>query len=260
MRIVALVAFLAVLCAPAAAIGVSRLDIIINVDEQGFASVTESYGISFISDFEFSDFKDAAKKNASSLSAWQATYSFFKPHFADSARNKITESTITFDENSRNLTLKYGLENRIATLRKSEQRADFFAIDDSQLAAFNTAGTIAIPENTTIDIRLPQNAEVDRSSLPGKVQVFGNEVVMSGIQSNSLNITYTVLKPLGPKGGDIIQGISNVYLFAPVLLLIVLAVYVKREEIGEKLEDYLVEHSEIKQRSPEEEFSVDLGK
>ena len=42
------------------------------------------------------------------------------------------------------------------------------------------------------------------------------------------------------------------------MALILVIIYVKREDIEQKIENYLVEHSEIKARTPEDELSIDL--
>ncbi len=244
----------------AAALKVDRLNVQISVDDQGFASVTENYTLGFISDFEFSDFKLEAKKNASSLNAWESDYNFFGTHFAGPTGNTITSSAITFDETSRALTLGYGLEKKFARLQSSEQRSDTYTIQDTQLAAFNVAGTIVIPENTTITINLPVNSQVDASGLPDKVQVInGNQVLLNGIQSNSINVQYSVSKSIAPSGIEIINGISNIYIFAPVIALLIIGIFAKREEIEKRIEDYLVDHSEIKPRESEE-IELDVGK
>lgn len=244
----------------AAALRVEKLDTQVSIDGQGFASVTENYILGFISDFEFNDFKKSAQRNTSSLSAWKSDYNFFTPHFAGSTGNTIISSFITFDEGSKTLTLKYALQKKFANLQSSEQRSDTYAVPDSQLAEFNVGGTIVIPENTTIIIMPPANSEVDATKLPDKVRVInGNQIVLSGIQSNSLNVQYNVLKPIAPTSDDLFSGISNTYILAPLVALIIIGIYVKRDEIEEKVEDYLVEHSEIKPRESEE-MEIDFGK
>lgn len=260
MRKTLIFCILAAFALPAGALGVEKLGITVNVDGQGYASITENYQISFISDFEFNDFKESAKRNASSLSSWQATHDFFKPHFGETAGNSIMTSSITFDEVSRTVILRYSLQEKFAALERSEQRTDFFVVPDSRLAAFNTGGTIVVPDNTRIDVMLPQNSEVDVSSLPEKVEVAGNRVSLGGIQSNSVEIRYSVLKPIAPSSNDILQGISGIYILAPVIALLLAGIYVKRQEIEKRIEDYLVEHSEIKPRGAEDELSLDLEK
>ena len=256
----AIVLLIILLSQVAAALKVDKLEIEVVVDGEGFASVTENYFLSFISDFEFNDFKQNANKNSASLSVWQASYDFFKPHFTESAGNKITSSGIIFDETSKTLQLKYGLTEKFATLLTSEQRSDTYSIPDSALAAFNIAGTIVIPENTRIVIRLPENTEVDTEKLPDKVEVaFGNQIVLNGIQSNSINIQYSLLKPIAPKSDEIVQGISNTYIFAPLAVLLLIGTYAKREEIEKIVEDYIVNHSEMKPRESEE-IEIDFGK
>ena len=83
--------------------------------------------------------------------------------------------------------------------------------------------------------------------------------MLSGIQSNSIDIEFRVLKPIAPSG-NIIPGVSNVYLTIPILITALILLYTKKEGIEKKIEDYLVEHSEIKSRQPEEELDLDIEK
>jgi len=242
----------------ASGLRVEQLNVQIDVDSQGFASITENYTMGFISEFEFNEFKDSAQGNAASLGAWEADYNFFGPHFLSSG-NQLTSSAITFDESSKTLTLKYGLVRTFAQLESSGQRVDTYSIPDSRLQEFNIAGTIVIPENTTITIRLPANSEVDASQLPAQARVNGNQIILNGIQSNSISIDYSVLKSIAPRSDDLVQGISNTYIFAPIIALLMVGVYLRRDEIEKRIEDYLVEHSEIKPRESEE-IDIDMGK
>ncbi len=232
--------------------------ITINIDDKGLAQITEEYGLRFASPFEFQGFKEEAKENSSSLLAWQADHDFFFPHFGEQAGNRVNTSTVTFDDNAKALTLKYDLRNSFARLMRQEQRADYFAIDDSRFGAFIESGAIVIPQNTMVRMLLPPNTEVDSSRLPRNVNVQGNTISFGSTQTNALNISYIVVKPIAPTSETIGRGLSDFYIAAiPISVLILIGVYVKREEIGEKIENYIVEHSEMQKREPEEEIDLD---
>ena len=242
------------------ALSMESLDIAIRIDQQGNGYITENYMLQFSSPFEFEQFKQSAQENSSSLLSWQADYDFFYTHFVTEAGTRLNSSSITFDEQRKVLTLEYDFKDRFATLIKQEQRTDLYRIDDTKFASFNSAGTIVIPEDTTIRIRVPSNAEIDLDKLPQNVQLAnGNQIVLSGIQSNSIDIEFRVLKPIAPSG-NIIPGVSNVYLTIPILITALILLYTKKEGIEKKIEDYLVEHSEIKSRQPEEELDLDIEK
>jgi len=242
------------------ALEINHLTIDISVDNEGFANIVENYDLQFISPFEETEFVNQTIENSSSLQAWQADYEFFYPRFAQS----ITEISptppvkISFNNEANRLTFEYSLRERFATLASEEQRSDFFIIDDKQLSNFLETSTIVIPENNTIRISIPQNSEIDTSKLSDKVIVSGNTILLSGIQSNSIAIEYRVLKPIAPTSGELIQGISSIYvILAPVLILLMIITYIKKDDLEEKIEKYLVDHSEIKTRK-EEELDIEL--
>lgn len=242
------------------ALKVVTTTIYIQVDQDGYGKFREDYSLVFSSPFEFEDFKEKARKNSSSRSAWEADYNFFYPHFEGGTGNAVDSSTITFDEQSRNLTLEYTLKEKFSRLVSQEQRVTSFVIDDKQFNNFIQGASIAVPENTLIVIDLPSTAQVDPASiLPPQIEQKFNQIRLRGFQTNLLSIQYMVIKPIAPKGDEIVQGISNIYLaLVTVLLILGYIVYRHRGEIEKGIENYLVEHSEIKVRETEEEIDFDL--
>ena len=237
---------------------VINLEINIDIDNSGNATITENYNLQFISPFEKKEFNDEAIANSSSVSAWQADYEFFIPHFARNTEN-INSSSITYDNEAQRLTFVYTLKEPLASLIEQEQRSDLFEINDREFFSFNKSGTIVIPENTEIRINLPSNTQINRDELPSKAVITGSSILLTGIQSNSLNISYIFLKPIAPTGLQLVEGISNTYvILGPLIILILLIVVVRRQSIEKRIEDYLVEHSEIKSRPPKEEIDFDL--
>ncbi|MCR4368940.1 MAG: hypothetical protein NUV67_03475 [archaeon] len=235
---------------------IETLDILVSIDQSGNAGITETYIIQFTSPFEEREFQDKAIENSSSVSAWMADYEFFTPHFAlDTTR--IRNSSISYAPEFKRLVFEYTLKDSFARLTANEQRANFFIIDDRQLGSFIESGSVIVPENITLRIRFPPGAEIDQQRLPEKAVVSNNEILLSGIQSNNIRITYMVPKPIVPTT-DLVEGISNLYLFmAPVAILLIVG-YIKRDEIEEKVEDYLVKHSKINKRENDEDINLDF--
>ncbi len=247
------------LCYGSYSLSVRSLEIDAELDQNGGATFTENYALNFTSPFELNDFKEKAKKNGTSLLAWEADFNFFYPHF-ETRSNAHQNTSIAFDEKTGYPTLKYTLSQPFARLLREEQRAAFFTIDYRQFADFIDGSTIVVPENTTIKIIFPPSSQVDRGSvLPPKSELNYNELTLHGIQTNSLKIFYSVIKPISPSGNDFLQGFSGVYaLLLPAAVLLAIAAYFKREEIEENVERFLVEHSEIKTRDTDEELDFDL--
>jgi len=251
---------LILLATNASALELNKLDIEINVDDAGFAKIVENYSIKFMSPFEKNDFSVTAIENSSSIQSWQADLEFFSPKFAHNILelSPTPPAKISYDQEAEMLTFEYSLRERFATLESEGQRSDFFVIDDKQLFTFLETSTIVIPENTSIRIRLPQSAEIDASRLPEKVSIIGNVIQLSGIQSNSISIKYRIVKPIAPTSGELIENISDIYvILGPILIVLLIGLFIKKEELEEKIEKYLVDHSEIKTRQTEE-ISLDL--
>ncbi len=248
--------FIAANVAAIAAVSVELLDISISVDNKGYAGITENYILKFTSPFEEDDFKQKAVGNSSSRLSWEASYNFFYPRFAESTGNELDTSSIIYDEGSKTLTLKYTLKKTFAALLREEQRANFFRINDRQFASFNEGGTIVIPEGTNIQLTLPTNSEL-QSDPPEKAIVNGNQIILRGIQTNALTIDYKALKPITQNTFQLFEDFSGIYfLLVPLLIIIIGAAYIKREEVGQRIEDYLVKHSEIKPRTEDEDIEL----
>lgn len=239
------------------AIKVNSLEIAVDVDPQGFAKVTENYRLSFISDFELEDFKKASIEDSTSLAMWTADFNFFYPHFGPRAGLLLSASSIGFDDKSRTLTLEYTSDEKFAKLVKSEQRSDFFTIENRRMNAFNDSGIIVIPENTAIKITLPQNANIDTESLPSKIKVFGNQLELNAVRSNSVEIKYIIVKSIIQAGNEIIPGVQNIYLLIMAAALLIAVIYIRRSDLEKWIEKTLVEHSEIKGKHNDEEIEFD---
>jgi len=240
------------------AVTVDKLNIDAQVDAEGFAEITETYFLRFDTPFEKNAFYETAIENSSSIYAWSSENDFFFPHFEPSI-DKLASSSISFDNQAEKIIFTYTIKKRFATLITEGQRADSFTIDDKQLFSFNDSGTIVIPENTTIKLILPPNTEFEEIELPEKAQLIGNTLTLNGIQSNVIKLKYKVLKPIAPNTTDfleLIMGFNSILL--PLLIALLILIYFKKEKIEEKIEGYLIDHSEIKNRQPEEiNFEID---
>ncbi len=230
------------------------------MDQNGGAKFTENYSLAFISDFEFNDFREQVRKDIPSLDAVNADFNFFYPHFIKGTSSNVGGVyDIFFDEPLRLITLKYTLNQRFATLSSEGQRAAFFEIDERPFLGFVDGGSIVIPDNTTIRVVLPPGSEVDvgASSLPQKSELSASQLALRGIQTNSLKLRYRIIKPISPRGNDLLDT-RNLYIIVPAFALAAIIVYFKREEIEEKIEGFIVRHSEIKARETEEDIDFDL--
>lgn len=246
------------IAAGAGALDVDRHSIDIAVDAKGYAVIAEQYALKFANQYEFSEFRETANENGSSLLAWGADYNFFYPRFGGSAGiNRIAKSSVSFDEGTRTLTLGYELESPFAQIVKDEPRSSLWRIPDRAFSLFQQGGIIIVPENTAITITLPPNAEVVMEGIPAHIAVSGNTVTASAMSTNFLNLQYTLPKPIAPSMSsfELVQNFlsGNGIMVAAALAVALVVVFIYRKRISERVEDYIVEHSEIKHAEPEEE-------
>ena len=87
----------------------------------------------------------------------------------------------------------------------------------------------------------------------------GSTIILKGLQSNSIEIQYKVLKPIAPEGNQLLEFLTNYYLsILAILALTGIGVYYKRKEIEQRIEDYIVKHSEIRGKPPDSDPDVDM--
>jgi hypothetical protein len=257
--------FIAILIGNASALQLSTHYLEINLDSEGKAHIFEKYEITFFSSLELSQFRAKVAENSSSIDAWKVDYPFFFPRFADAAGNKLDASFVTFDEEQKTLTLEYFLEKPFSILQKDEPRATLWAIPDSQFGAYIKQSLIIIPQNTVIRINLPNNGRVLPNDIPAQATVQGNSITISGITTNNMNLKYIIQKPLSPSFNsfqfvrEFFFQPSN-YIFVFLAIVIIGAIYWKKETIKSKIEKYVEDHSEIEEAKQEDDVELEIGK
>ena len=229
----------------------------VQITDSGFAEVFERYELKFDTTFEASDFRKAVSSNSSSLLAWEADYNFFFPRFGSAVGNIVERSFVTFEEERRTIVLNYVLANRFASIKSEEPLQIKWAIPGRNLGSFESAGLIAVPENTSIKFVLPDPQSINVEP-KASVKVEDNVVFVSGISTSFFNLEYTLFKPISSTI-NFSQSVSDFFSSAPNVLLLaavfaaLIAGYLKRKTIYQKLEDYIVSHSKIEFSPPEEE-------
>ncbi|MBI4044846.1 MAG: hypothetical protein HY392_04005 [Candidatus Diapherotrites archaeon] len=234
----------------------------IEVDEAGFASVVEKYTLDFGTTREVLEFKENATRNSSSLLAWQSDYNFFYPRIGQVVQNIIEKSSVAYEEETRTLFLNYILANRFAQITKEEPRQTIWSVPAKNLLAFEVEGLIFIPENTSVKISIPKNAEIISLEPTAGIRVENNDIFLSGIRTSSFKLEYSVQKPLSSTF-NILEALREFASSTPNFILLVIAVvvatviYAKRKAVTEKIENYVVKHSELEHSRPEEEIDLE---
>ncbi|MBN2126968.1 MAG: hypothetical protein JW703_01085, partial [Candidatus Diapherotrites archaeon] len=246
------------------AVTVREHEIIVSIDKEGSASVTENYYLDFDHVFDENRFLETAKKNSSSLSAWRADYDFFYTPLTKNQENPVKSSSIQWNEKNNMLVLNYELNEKLASIISAQPREDTWKINDSVLSSFIESGLIKIPSNTKITFEIPFNAEITTEGLENIAVIEGNKITLSGISTNFIPLIYKIQKSITPEvDTNIVEEIlSNQMLMTGIALFLILLcgiTFIKRKTIETKIENYIVNHSEIEGKEAEE-FDLDLTK
>ncbi len=253
-KAVLLAVFLVAMASYASALNVYSHQIEIAVGKDGFAQVIERYSLSFLAG-EIESFRKDAAQNGPSLLSWQVDFNWFYPHFGEGS---ITNAHITFDEVLGALTLDYTITKQFATVVRDEPRTTIWQIPERAFKAYLQGARISIPDNTQIKVILPVGSEVDRSKLFSEAQVSGNEIMLRGISTNKLNFEYRIPKPIAPafNAVELFTQTNTLIVLAAIAIVAVLA-FVYRKKLGEKVENYILAHSEIETRELGEEIEIE---
>ena len=244
------------------AISVKQNTIELIVDDEGNAKIQEKYELSFFAG-ERDKFKGMAEENSSSIAAWQADFDWFGPHFGGLVgENKIYDASISFDEDS--TTFEYGLNN-ITVISEDALRETTWGLRENLFDRFVSGGLITISNSTKIIFRLPIDARISQGDLPPGATLIASSIVeLSGINNNKIDVKYSIGKPITPDLDpyilirNIVRDESTLSIVAVIGAIIVGIAYFKRKDITERLQNYIIDNSQIETRDPEEEIEIDV--
>lgn len=242
-RALCLLFALLIMVSSANALRIDSIDIEIDLDKEGYAQITEKYNLGFFAG-ELDEFKEDASGNSASLDAWQVDYPWFDPHFAE--LSELRETHITFDESNRALLLDYTLKQGFAELTGDMPRTSEWTIPDRRFSDFLEQSTISIPSNIAIKIQLPAGSVINRNELVQEAQVFETTVALSGVSTSKVGLMYAVPKPIAqPLDIFSLLGQTNIMFLFSIIVVVAVLVYLKRESISSRIEDYIVDNSKI---------------
>lgn len=252
VRIIILIAISVFLVSNASALSYSIINhtIEISVNETGNANIIEKFHFYFPSIAQLEEFKQTSENIGLDLEEWEALDSKITAHIGKD-RYAIKNISGGFNESSESLEIRYSLLEPIMEKIDETSRVVKYSLKANAFSASFDAGDLwEIPVNTTIRVILPTNAELTKTPSP-KASVFENIIAWEGYTtSNKLELEYELIKEIAPSF-DIAKFLLNLTssnLFIPViavLVIIVGIVYWKRNEINSRIENYVVEHSEI---------------
>ena len=231
----------------------------IDIDRTGHAKVTEIYSLDFSDKNSLGNFLKNVAENGPSLDAWKSDYSWLFPHFGSQTR---ISAYITFDDKEKAVILNYTVDDKFAKLESEGIRTANWRLLDSKFSNFAKGGIIIIPKDVEIKIVLPVGARIDEAKLTSHAKRIEDAIVLNGISTTYVNLQYSLEKPIAPPV-DFTQLIKqfmaselNIVFVAIVAILVALAIW-KRRRIAEKIENYIVAHSSIESKAPEEEVELE---
>lgn len=243
----------------ASAQNLTRHLIEIDIDRAGYAKVTEIYSLDFPDKNSLGNFLKNVAENGPSLDAWKSDYPWLFPHFGNTTR---ISAYITFDDREKAVILNYDIDDKFTKLESEGVRTENWRLLDSKFGNFANGGIIIIPKAVEIKIVLPAGARIDGAKLTSHAKRIEDAIVLNGISTTYINLQYALEKPIAPPL-DFPQLIKqfmaselNIVFVAIVAILIALAIW-KRRPIAQKIENYVVAHSSIEAKAPEEEVELE---
>lgn len=239
------------------------LSIDIFIDEKGSATIKEQYFFNYFAE-EAEQFIQDFEENTPSLLEWKADYPFIKPHIGNESQTEnIAFALNNTAEEQPSLTLTYTYPKGIVDILSSQNqgRSTLWKLSDIVLVQFINSGSILINEQTQIRIHIPSNGTINEKLLVEKVSLIDNTVTLTNFQSNALAIEYSVLTPIANPidTGKFLEDFINGPLF--IVLIVILGIIIaygmiNKEKISRKVEEYIVQNTELKPEQDQEIESI----
>lgn len=269
-RFLELLLALMALAAMAQAATITQHAIQIGVDSQGLGQVTERFVFLFDSERELIEFRNQAQKLGANLDAWRS-YDATITNYVGSIRPGSGRIGYEEKEGDRQVKLEYQTQSplfeRIETGRQTE-----YQINSSAFESFRKGSVYVIPSNTKIVFNFPKQATIQLESLKPEIED-PNELAQAQTEkrifwaghrsiSGNLGLSFSMEKQIAP-ATSLTQSLKTMienrqaYGLAAALLVLASLAYFKRKSIQEKIENYLVQHSEIEHSKESEEIEIE---
>jgi hypothetical protein len=269
-RFLWLFAVLLTMASIAHAATVTQHAIQVDVDTQGFGHITEKFIYSFDTEQQLIAFRSQAQKLGANLDAWRS-YDSTITNYVGAIRPGSGRIGYEETEGDRFVKLEYTTAAPLFTKTETARQTEY-SIDSRSFASFQQGSVYVIPSNTKIIFSLPKQATIQLDSLkpeiedPNTIQQTQTEkrIFWAGhlTISGNLGLTFTLDKQIASPT-SLTQTLKTMienrqaYGIAAVILVIASLVYFKRKSIQGKIENYLVEHSEIEHTKESEELEIE---
>ncbi len=225
----------------------------IEVQKNGFGVVSEKYLFKFKSQEELEFFVENAQKNGSSLLSWNTFDNRIFVHIAENDFDTKNASVEFVEDGLENSFLNIIYENESPIFIEQKEKSGRFVewvFNSKKLTPMVFGGVIILPENTLLEITLPANAEILQSDM----EIKKGKILWEGYKTTSkINVVYLIKENIAPTFNlsAAIQGIlsnkETLTVLFVVLVVVGLVLYVKRDSIGGKIENFILKNSKIEE-------------
>jgi len=220
----------------------------INLDQIGNATINERFFIRFQDQNQLDEFRLKVKEIGVNVDTWKAYDS--RIALSIGQESGITVRKVSFvEEPNPYLEINYATNEPLMEKKQETTRVIDYSVKTKFFNGFLDGSLWVIPAGMTITINLPSGAAVQQPIEPNAV-VNGSSVTWDGSKSsNKLTLNYQMFKQITSFDlGKALQAIMQSDLFwiiIPVLAIACILAAWKRKAVGEKIENYIVAHSDM---------------
>ncbi len=228
-------------------------EINISVNETGNAAVRERYFLFFQNEQQFVDFQQTKSEIGISIEGWRSYDSRIFPYIGQ--ERDIEVRGISFNEDMgrllQTLEINYALKEPLMEKKMETSRVIEYGIKTKFFNQFLQGPFLVIPENTTIVIELPRGIKINEPVKPPAL-IEGSTVTWEGyvsVSGDEFDLGYSLFKQIASFDfRDFLQELVQSDLFLILVAFIAIAsliILVKRKSITNRVEHYIVEHSDL---------------
>ena len=234
---------------------IQKHEISVTLGDAGETSVVEKYYLDFPNNFQLEKFKQKSEELGIDIQKWTDFDPDIRVYIGNT--EDVLNGVLSFDGEKKYLQLSYDLATPIVAKTDETGRITTFELKKSVLKDFRAGDTTVIPAGTTIKITFPKNSEIVEPVQPA-AKISGNSIEWTDTRSNAISLSYNVFKEIAPQFelSMLLRGVfaSNVFpLFVVFILIASAIVYSKRKSVVERIENYIVEHSNLEEETFEQE-------
>ncbi len=239
--------------------------ITIEIDDKGYAKVTERYYLAFKTQQDIEEFAQKKTDLGVNIDAWSRFNPAFGIHVGSKDKLKPQTLNISLTTAKDNyLEISYEIDRPIVRVIKEESRMIVYELNKWVLSSFVEGTDYVIPEGTFITFILPKESTVlEEGELFNYAEVYKDvkpKVMVRGFLAiGSFNLRYIYWKGIAPKFSisfllkQIIEGADTNTIAASLAIVFIIGIFVyfNRKKLSEKVTNFVVRNTEL---SEEEEL------